>query len=304
MRSRVKEAVYEKNEHSVEGLPLSNTQRVAGLSKDGGSPVAQNYTQIAGARSRIVLPGMAQAPELRRKGSSQKLTHALVEALSESIHSSTIRPGDKLPSESMIMAEYGVSRTVVREAIISLQAAGLIKTRHGIGSFVSAVPDCFQFRIDASAIITVEDVLAMLELRIGLETDAAAFAAARRTDRHIEEMRRALNAFRTNLDRPEKTVESDFQFHLQIAHSTGNRYFVDIMSHLGTKTIPRTRVDALQGAASHTQYLNVVNNEHKRIFEAVLRRDPEGSRAAMRAHLVSSRERLRRAHALAMHDET
>jgi GntR family transcriptional repressor for pyruvate dehydrogenase complex len=151
--------------------------------------------------------------------------------------------------------------------------------------------------------ITVQDVLAILELRIGLETDAAAFAAARRTDGQIEEMRRALNAFQENLDCPEKTVESDFQFHLQIAYSTGNRYFVDIMSHLGTKTIPRTRVDALQGAANHTQYLSLVNNEHRRIFEAVLRRDPEGSRAAMRSHLVSSRERLRRAHDLAKHDE-
>ena len=74
------------------------------------------------------------------------------------------------------------------------------------------------------------------------------------------------------------------------------------MSHLGTKTIPRTRVDALQGSASHTQYLGIVNSEHKRIFEAILQRDPEGSRTAMRAHLVSSRERLRRAHDLARYE--
>ena len=143
MRSKVIEAVNEKNEHSVESLPSSNAQRAEGLSKDREFPVAQSYAQIAGARSRIIFPGTASSPELRRNGSSQKLTHALAEALSESIHSSTIRPGDKLPSEAMIMAEYGVSRTVVREAISSLQAAGLIRTRHGIGSFVSAVPDLF-----------------------------------------------------------------------------------------------------------------------------------------------------------------
>ena len=200
------------------------------------------------------------------------------------------------------MAEYGVSRTVVREAITSLQAAGLIETRHGIGSFVRAVPNCFEFRIEPSAIMTARDVLEMLELRIGLETDAAAFAAARRTDGQIDEMRRVIKAFQANLGCAGETVEPDFQFHLQIAYATGNRYFVDIMRHLGTKTIPRTRVDVLQGSASHTQYLGLVNSEHKRIFEAILQRDPEGSRTAMRAHLVSSRERLRRAHDLARYD--
>lgn len=237
-----------------------------------------------------------------RKDGSRNLTHALVDALSERIYSCSILPGDKLPSEAMIMAEYGVSRTVVREAITSLQAAGLIETRHGIGSFVRAVPTGFEFRVDSAAIMTVRDVLAMLELRISLEGEAAALAAARRTDKQIEEMRRALDSFKANVASVEKTVQPDFQFHLQIAYSTGNRYFADIMSHLGTNTIPRTRIDSHQSSESQIQYLNMVNKEHESIFEAILHRDPEGSRSAMRAHLVGSRERLRRAHDLATND--
>lgn len=244
--------------------------------------------------SEVLIPGKAAVP--RQKERSRKLAYALVDAISESIRNCAIRPGDKLPPESEIMAEHGVSRTVVREAITSLQAAGLIETRHGIGSFVRAVPTGLEFRIDAAAILTVRDILAMLELRISLETEAAALAAARRGDGHLDEMRQALADFQTNLASAGDTVEPDFRFHLQIAYSTGNRYFADIMSHLGTNTIPRTRVDTVQNSAAQMQYLRLVNSEHESIFEAILRRDPEGARAAMRAHLTSSRERLRRAH--------
>lgn len=231
-----------------------------------------------------------------QKARARKLAYGLVDAISASIRNCDLRPGDKLPPESVIMAEHGVSRTVVREAITSLQAAGLIETRHGIGSFVRAVPTGLEFRIDTAAILTVRDVLAMLELRISLETEAAALAAARRNEAHLQEMRNALNIFQNNLACSGDTVTPDFNFHLQIACSTGNRYFADIMSYLGTNTIPRVRVDAVPTAAGQIQYLRIVNAEHERIFDAVLRRDPEESRAAMRAHLTSSRERLRRAH--------
>lgn len=252
----------------------------------------------AEVEGRIVpLPPMTSG--FPRKNGARNLTHALVDALSESIYSCAIGPGDKLPSESMIMAGYGVSRTVVREAITSLQASGLIETRHGIGSFVRDVPTRFDFQVNTSAILTVRDVLAMLELRISLETEAAAFAAARRTDTQLDEMRRALNSFKTNLDSIEKTSEPDFQFHLQIAYATENRYFVNIMSHMGTKTIPRTRVDERQSREGRIQYLDMVNREHENIFQAILERDPEGARSAMRAHLVGSRERFRRAYDLA-----
>jgi GntR family transcriptional regulator, transcriptional repressor for pyruvate dehydrogenase complex len=232
----------------------------------------------------------------RQKRRSRKLAHELVDAISESIRSCAIRPGDKLPPESMIMAEHGVSRTVAREAITNLQVKGLIETRHGVGSFVRAIPTGLEFHIDANAILTVRDVLAMLELRISLETEAAALAAARRSHEHLEGMSQALIAFRTSLASGGDTVAPDFNFHLQIAYSTGNRYFADIMSHLGTNTIPRTRVDAIQNSTIQQKYLSLVNDEHTSIYEAIMRRDPEGSRAAMRAHLTSSRERLRRAH--------
>ena len=85
----------------------------------------------------------------------------------------------------------------------------------------------------------------------------------------------------------------DFRFHLQIAQSTGNPYFADIMSHLGTTIIPRTRISAIRNFERGGAYLSRVNREHEEIYAAIARRDPESARAAMRIHLTNSRERLR-----------
>jgi DNA-binding FadR family transcriptional regulator len=82
---------------------------------------------------------------------------------------------------------------------------------------------------------------------------------------------------------------------LQIAYATGNRYFVDVMSHLGTATIPRTRIVPIQGEEERLNYLKIVHQQHSDIYAGILRKDPEAARAAMRAHLTRSYDRLRRA---------
>ena len=93
-----------------------------------------------------------------------------------------LKPGDKLPTESAIMQAYGVSRTVVREALSRLQAAGVVETSHGIGTFVLEARPGQGFGIDPADIATAVDVMAVLELRISLETESAGLAAQRRSD--------------------------------------------------------------------------------------------------------------------------
>ena len=111
------------------------------------------------------------APRLPRKRRS--LAQELVTVLSEQIRDGLLKRGDKLPTESAIMEAHGVSRTVVREAISRLQAAGQVETRHGIGTFVLDTPSPSGFRIDPATVVTLRDVLAILELRISLEVESA-----------------------------------------------------------------------------------------------------------------------------------
>jgi GntR family transcriptional regulator, transcriptional repressor for pyruvate dehydrogenase complex len=228
---------------------------------------------------------------------SKSLAEQLELTLAERIRCGSYQPGAKLPSESELAAESGVSRTVVREAISRLQAAGLAETRHGIGTFVLDIGAPLKFDIDPAVSVTIQDALAMLELRIVLEVEAAGLAAARRTDAHLTEMRHILDSFEASLNAAEASTDSvgpDFNFHLKIAEATGNRYFVEIMSLLGTATIPRNRV-TLGRAASDPDYLRRIDREHSDVFEAIRTRDPETARTMMRMHLAASRERLRRA---------
>lgn len=207
-----------------------------------------------------------------------------------------MRPGEKLPTESEIVRERGVSRTVVREAISRLQAAGLVETRHGIGSFVLAPASAPRgtLRIDAATLGSVRDIIAMLELRIALETEAASLAALRRSDAQLDEMRAALDEFQAAIEGHQRAgVGADIRFHLSIALATGNKHFADFMLHLGEAIIPRARINTAKLAGDDfAQYLYRINREHEDIYNAIRRRDPDAARAAMRTHLSNSRERL------------
>jgi GntR family transcriptional repressor for pyruvate dehydrogenase complex len=256
---------------------------------------------------------LALPPPRRRPRS---LALELVDGLSESIRDDRLRPGDKLPTEAAIMVEYGVSRTVVREAISKLQAAGLVATRHGVGTFVQALgpvaSELAGFRIAPEQYATLRDVVAVLELRIGVETEAAGLAAQRRTAQDLVAMRLALDTLSAAMARGADAVAADFQFHLEIARATQNPHFVQLMGSLGPVLISRARLApgapagsgqaagvlgrALAGPDSEPRaYLRRVHAEHESILDAIGAQDTEAARAAMRTHLANSRERRRKA---------
>jgi len=226
----------------------------------------------------------------------RNLAHELVESLGDRIRDGRLAPGVKLPTEAAIMVEYGVSRTVVREALSKLQAAGQVRTRHGIGTFVVGAGETAPFRIAPDQLATLQDVIAMLELRIGLETEAASLAAQRRSDANLHEMRQALDEFAAAVQAGRDAVAADFRFHLEIARATQNPHYGELMATLGAPMIPRARLDApVPLTDERREYLQRVNGEHESIFDAIASQDSESARAAMRTHLSNSRERRRRA---------
>ena len=224
------------------------------------------------------------------------LVQEVVQHLQLQIQSGQIKPGDKLPTESAVMSDLGVSRTVVREAISRLQASGQVETRHGIGTFALEAPTTHNFRIAEQDMATIDDVIAVLELRISLETEAAGLAAQRATPEQLTAMANALHGFATAIHSQSDAVPSDYQFHMEVAKATGNRHFADLMTYLGTHIIPRTRIQTADQAPEGRQaYLERVHGEHESIYNAIRNHDTESARAAMRTHLSNSRDRLRRA---------
>ncbi|MEO6270994.1 MAG: GntR family transcriptional regulator, partial [Lautropia sp.] len=140
---------------------------------------------------------------------SRGLVSEIVESLAASIRSGQLQPGDKLPTESAIMSRFDVSRTVVREALSRLQASELVQTRHGIGTFVIEPSQTGNFRIRSSDLGTLADVIAVLELRISLETEAAGLAAQRRTAANLKALSQALQAFQASIRQDSDAVPSD-----------------------------------------------------------------------------------------------
>lgn len=225
---------------------------------------------------------------------ARSLTADLVLRLGDRIRDGRLPAGEKLPREADLMEEFGVSRTVVREAISRLQAAGMVETRHGIGTFVVGMGDGSSFRIAPEQLGTLQDVIAVLELRIAVETEAAGLAALRRTEANLAAMRSALDAFAAAVEAGRDAVGPDFQFHLEIARATGNEHFAQLMGTLGGMMIPRARLEAGPLTPEQRDYLRRVNGEHESIHQAIAGQDAEAARAAMRTHLSNSRERRRR----------
>jgi len=227
------------------------------------------------------------------------LAGRLVSDLTTRIRHGELRPGDRLPTEAQTVRRFGVSRTVVREALSRMQAAGLVETRHGVGTFVTAARRDSGLRADAAEIADVVDLLAMLELRIAVESEAAALAARRRGPAHLARLRAALDAFAAELAAGRDTVAADFRFHTAVAQAAGNRYFENLLASFGEKAIPRAHLKLPQlDEASRRQYLAIVHREHEDIFAAISRGDADGARAAMRNHIGNGRERLKVRHEL------
>jgi len=231
----------------------------------------------------------------------RSLAQEVVDGIGARIRDGQLQTGDKLPTEAAIMGEFGVSRTVVREALSKLQASGVVETRHGIGTFVLGLGDASAFRIGPEQLATLRDVIAVLELRIGLETESAALAAERRNDDNLRAMRQALDEFAAAVSAGLDAVSADFAFHSEIARATQNPHFSELIGALGMTAIPRARLldPANPADAERLGYLRRVNAEHESIFEAIAAQDVEAARGAMRTHLANSRERRRRAAAQA-----
>lgn len=233
-------------------------------------------------------------PAVRRR--PRPLAFDLVDALGARIREGVLAPGAKLPTEGQVMTEFGVSRTVVREALSRLQAAGMVQTRHGVGTFVVGPGDGAAFRIAPQQLETLRDVIAVLELRIGVEAEAAGLAAQRRTMENLKVMRGALDDFSEAVEAGRDAVAADFRFHGEIARATQNDHFANLLSSLGSKIIPRARLEAAEVVDDERRaYLRRVNTEHESIYDAIAAQDSDAARAAMRTHLVNSRERRRRA---------
>jgi len=232
---------------------------------------------------------------IRPLAAERKLSRRLFEQLAGEIRSGRLAPGARLPTEHALTRAARVSRTVVREAVAALRAEGLVVTRQGVGAFVSAEPQRAPFRIEPERMQTLDDVLFVMELRLGVEIESAGLAAERATRSQIRSIGNALEAIERAADGGRSAVDEDLEFHRAIAEATGNPEFPRFLQFIGRHLIPRRTVSGLpERMGGERAYLALIQEEHRRIYQAIESGDARGAREAMRRHLTRSLERYRK----------
>jgi len=213
--------------------------------------------------------------------------------LAEFIRSGTFELGARLPSEHAIAEQFGVSRTVVREAVARLKSEGLVTTRQGDGAFVGDWRSG-SLQLDPGISQDLESVLMIDELRKGLEAEAAAFAAVRRSDAEMKKIETARARVAKITEKRGGSVMADVAFHRAIAEATHNPYYVAVLDYLTQFVVPAVR--ASRGhAALREDFAREVEAEHHEITNAIRRRDSDAARAAAQNHLDQALARIQRA---------
>lgn len=224
----------------------------------------------------------------------RNLTQETTEGLRAKIAAGPMQAGERLPTEKELEAEFGVSRTVIREAIAVLKADGLVEPRRGAGIFVL---DPKGRRAGGPAAFPPDEVhqpLDLLELRMAVEVEAAGIAAMRRSLAQDARIREAAALFGRALETGGPTVDLDVGFHRAIAQGTNNELFGAFLESIGRNAIPRSTLsEGERKKLIDNDYLQRVHQEHLAIADAISAGDAEQARAAMREHLSGSIGRYR-----------
>lgn len=225
---------------------------------------------------------------------SQNLTDRVTTALIDEITSGRYAKGDVLGSEKALAERFGVSRTILREALSRVKAEGLVVTRQGHGVIVQAPRRSQIFQIDPSH--GPEGVLPIVELRIGVESEAAALAAERRSDADLETMAATLDTMAQALDNGDldSGVEADLLFHRTLYAATKNPHYIafhDFLHDFLKENILVSRTRSQAQARREMRFRS--QDEHRRIFDAIAARDPDRARDAVRDHVGNTARRLR-----------
>lgn len=220
-----------------------------------------------------------------------RLSDKVAERLLESVKSGQLPTGSRLPSERELGEQFGVSRTVIREAVRSLAAKGVLVVRPGSGVHVATVEAASvseQMSLFLSGRGAI-DYRKINEVRAALEIQTARIAAQRATEADLSELRERCERMAALQDSEAASIE-DVEFHRAIAHATQNELFVVMLDSIGDILLEIRRVTLAEPGriAAGAAY-------HERILERIAARDVDGADQAMREHLEDSIEAWRQA---------
>lgn len=211
-----------------------------------------------------------------------RLSDKVVERMRETIRTRGLAPGTPLPSERELSEQFGVSRTVIREAVRALAAKGIVEVRSGSGLRVAAigeetVSESLSWFIRGARL----DFMQVHEVRSTVETTMAGLAAQRRTDEQLESLREVQARFEKAVGKVDSDLAAriDLEFHDGIARATQNPLFAAILSSIADALLEIRRENLASGTGPKTL------SGHAEILDRIAAGDAKGASRAMREHL-------------------
>lgn len=230
------------------------------------------------------------APPSRRLSRPGGVVPALVSGLIDRIAGGEFRPGDAFPNEASLALEYGVSRTVVREAMRMLSEKRLVTVRHGRGSVVSAAEDWDLVDSDVLAAQVAHDsnnvvITQLVHVRAAIEGELAHLAAEQMDDAERKTLRDLFDDLAGRLDHPHEYHNADRSFHDHIMRCSANAYGRVVAHRVSAwaRAVPRP-------FGYDPREVELAHAGHKKVLDAILRRDGDAASNAMRAHILGTWE--------------
>ena len=218
-------------------------------------------------------------------GKPKPATEQAVGAIMHLLTSGELGPGDRLPAERDLALRLGVSRSTIREAIRGLEMMRVLQVRHGEGIFVTSLDAPLLLEAVGFALQLMRDheVVDLLELRAILEGAAASLASARMTDEQRHTLLRRLEQLDA-ASTADELLEADIAFHAAMTAGAGNVVLASLLETFSARTYRARHLNAGLGLE---EALVRSRTSHRRIYEAVVARDPEAARASASAHVAN-----------------
>jgi GntR family transcriptional repressor for pyruvate dehydrogenase complex len=213
------------------------------------------------------------------------LVDLVIQRVEEWIRSGELNSGDRLPSTQRMVEDFGVSRSVVREALAKLDALGVVEIRHGKGAYVSQLAE----NVLLGQLIRLGDydesrlLPFVWEARKIIETEVARIAARRRTEEDVENLERALQDMERQVEAGQLGITADEAFHMIITQASQNPVLVKMV--LGISGMLR---DSRRASLEPIERRKISIQEHRQILRAIEEQDESGAKLAMQTHIENN----------------
>jgi GntR family transcriptional repressor for pyruvate dehydrogenase complex len=226
--------------------------------------------------------------DLYKSLNSLPLYEQVVGQIETRIVEGRLKTGDRLPAERELSENFGVSRTVIREAVKSLQEKGLVEIRPGVGTFVhDGTNEIIRQSLGRMVLIDqIQGLANLMQVREILEPEIAAIAAERATQENIDAMQAAITRMDEWMNDVETFITADHEFHLALARATQNNLIVNLIDSIVDSLSEQRRQIFLSSAGGPERG----QKHHIRILGAIKNKDRELARRFMIAHLLQVRE--------------